>query len=119
LLAIVVLLVQGGEGALHSFDERRMPGSTRETKGRSDQAVKPARTLDQSNIGMLHNYRVARYNKRTWQNANQMLCPYMATLAAKWGMSETQFEETFADETKYGKLDVLATVDGQVVNKPR
>ena len=79
----------------------------------------PARALDQSNIGMLHNYLVARYNKRTWQNANQMLRPYMATLAAKWGMSEMQFEETFADETKYGKLDILATVDGQVVNKPK
>ena len=79
----------------------------------------PARALDQSNIGMLHNYLVARYNKRTWQNANQMLRPYMATLAAKWGMSETQFEQTFADETKYGKLDILATVDGQVVNKPK
>lgn len=79
----------------------------------------PAREFDHPDIRVLYNYLVARFNKRTWQNANNMLRPYKAVLVKKWGMSEEQFELAFADVSKYGQTDVFATVDGQVVSKPK
>lgn len=79
----------------------------------------PAREFDHPEIRVLYNYLVARFNKRTWQNANNMLRPYKAVLAKKWGMNEEEFDLAFADVSKYGRTDVYATVDGQVVSKPK
>lgn len=69
--------------------------------------------------GMLHAYLVARYNKRTWQYANNLLRPYKDVLARKWGISDEQFDQMFQNESQYGKLDIMATVDGQIVVRPQ
>jgi hypothetical protein len=69
-------------------------------------------------IFLLHIYLVTRYNKRSIQYARNQLRPYKTVLCAKWNLTEEQFDKLFADETLYGKEDILATVDGKVVSKP-
>lgn len=68
-------------------------------------------------LAVLQNYLVARFNKRILQKT--IHSAYKEVLAKKWGLSSDEFDKLYADESKYGKLDMEEGVLGKVVVKPK